>query len=115
LKEVFMRKFLLAFSGATLALIAAPTSAKDKTYVCTKWDNGVCISTHRVKGTPPEYKMGYVFGPSYAYTTYGDIPGPVVTYYHLDSNGQYVYSNGYVYVVDPTTYAVTRVIDTYSH
>ena len=33
-------------------------------------------------------------------------------YYHLDPNDRYVYSNGYIYVVDPTTYAVTRVIDT---
>jgi len=107
-----MRKFLLALSGAAVALTAAPVAvqAKVKTYVCTKWRNGICVSTHRVKGTAP-YKVGYVFGPRYAYTTYSDIPQPVVTYYKLDSNGRYVYSNGYVYVVDPTTYAVTRVLD----
>ena len=55
-----------------------------------------------------------MFGPNYNYTTYSTIPGPVTTYYKLDSNGHYVYSDGYVYVVDPTTYAVTRVIDTIS-
>jgi hypothetical protein len=69
---------------------------------------------HRVKGTPP-YKVGYVFGPNYSYTTMSDIPQPVVTYYKLGSNDRYVFNDGYVYVVDPTTYAVTRVIDTYAH
>src|ERR1700750_2168974 len=99
-----MRKVLLACSIAAVALSAAPASAK--TYVCTKWDNGVCVSTHRVKGTPP-YATGYVFGPSYSYTTLGDIPQPVVTYYKLGSDMRYVYNDGYLYEVDPTTYAVT--------
>jgi hypothetical protein len=109
-----MRKILLALSGAAVALTAAAQlDAKNKTYVCTKWKDGLCVSTHRVKGTAP-YKVGYVFGPDYAYTTYSTLPQPVVTYYHLDANGRYVYSNGYVYVVDPTTYAVTRVLDVIS-
>ena len=108
-----MRRIILALSGAALALTFAPANAKDKTYVCTKWNNGVCVSTHRVKGTPP-YKVGYVFGQTYAYTPYSDVPQPVVTYYKLGTNERYVYSNGYVYVVDPATWAVTRVIDTLS-
>ena len=107
-----MRKVLLALSAAAVTLSAAPATAK--TYVCTKWSDGVCVSMHRVKGTPP-YATGYVFGPSYTYTPVSDIPQPVVSYYHLDPNGRYVYTNGYVYVVDPTTYAVTRVIDLESH
>ena len=107
-----MRRIILALSGAAMALSVAPASSK--TYVCTKWKDGICVSTHRVKGTAP-FATGYVFGRTYAFTPYSDIPQPVVTYYHLDTNGRYVYSNGYVYVVDPTTYAVTRVIDTLSH
>ena len=107
-----MSKLVLALSGAALVLSTAPVSAK--TYVCTKWDNGVCVSMHRVKGTPP-YSVGYVFGPKYSYTTLNDIPQPVVSYYKLGSDDRYVYSNGYLYEVDPTTYAVTKVIDTYSH
>jgi hypothetical protein len=103
---------LLALSGAALVVSTTPASAK--TYVCTKWDNGVCLSMHRVKGTPP-YKVGYVFGPNYTYTTLTDIPQPVVTYYKLGSTDRYVYNNGYLYEVDPTTYAVTKVIDTYAH
>jgi hypothetical protein len=112
-KEEVMRRMFLALSGAALALTVAPAGAKDKTYVCTKWNDGVCVSTHRVKGTPP-YKVGYVFGQTYAYTPIGSVPQPVVTYYKLGPDERYVYSNGYVYVVDPTTWAVTRVIDTLS-
>jgi hypothetical protein len=111
-KEANMRTLLLAFSSAALILSSAPSTAK--TYVCTKWDNGICVSTHRVKGTPP-YATGYVFGPSYSYTTLSDIPQPVVTYYKLCSDMRYVYNDGYLYEVDPTTYAVTKVIDTYGH
>jgi hypothetical protein len=106
-----MRKALLVLSGVAVALTAAP--AASKTFVCTKWQDGVCISTHRVKGTPPR-AVGYVFGPSYSYTPIADVPQPVVSYYHLEPNERYVYSDGYVYVIDPTTYAVTRVIDTLS-
>jgi hypothetical protein len=109
-----MKRILLALSGAAVALTTAP-AADAKTYVCTHWKDGVCVSAHRVKGASEAYKVGYVFGPNYSYTTYRDIPTQVTGYYHLDSNGRYVYSDGYVYVVDPTTYAVTRVIDTWPH
>ena len=109
-----MRNLVLALTGAAVALAAAPAALQAKTYTCTKWDNGVCISVHRVKGTPP-FATGYVFGQTYAYTPFSDLPQPVVTYYHLDTNERYVYTNGYIYVVDPTTWAVTRVIDTLSH
>jgi hypothetical protein len=107
-----MKKLLLGLSGAALVLSTAPVSAK--TYVCTKWKDGLCVSMHRVKGTPP-YAVGYVYGPNYTYTTLTDIPQPVVTYYKLGSDMRYVYNDGYLYEVDPTTYAVTKVIDTYSH
>ena len=108
-----MRKMIFSLAGAavTLTAVSAQAGAPTTGFTCTKWRDGVCVSTHPVRGTPPAYKMGYVFGPDYAYTTLSDIPQPVVTYYHLDANGRYVYSNGYVYVVDPTTYAVTRVLD----
>ena len=109
-----MKKILLALSGAAIAAATTIPAAQAKTYVCTKWRDGICVSTHRVKGTPP-YKVGYAFGQTYAYTPYGTLPQPVVTYYKLNDSDRYVYSNGYVYVVDPTTYAVTRVIDTFSH
>lgn len=108
-----MKKILLALSGVAVALTAAPTSAE--TFTCTKWKDGVCVSVHRVKGTPPAREVGYVFGPTYTYTTVGDLPQPVVTYYNLEPNFRYVYADGYIYVVDPSTYAVTRVLDLMSH
>jgi hypothetical protein len=109
-----MRKTLLALSGAAVALTVSPAATvQAKTYVCTKWKDGVCVSTHRVKGTAP-YKVGYVFGPTYDYTAVTALPAPIVTHYKLSSDERYVYSNGYVYVVDPTTYAVTRVLDVIS-
>jgi hypothetical protein len=107
-----MRKVLLALTGAAITL--TPAAAQAKTYVCTKWKDGLCMSTHRVKGHAP-YSVGYVFGPSYAYTSVTDIPQPVVTYYKLNSDGRYVYTDGFLYEVDPTTYAITKVIDTFSH
>jgi len=110
-----MRKVILALSSAAFALTISATPAPAKTYVCTKWDNGVCVSTHRVKGTPPPYAVGYVFGPCYTYTATTDIPQPVLTYYKLGTDKRYVYNDGYLYEVDPTTYAVTQVIDTYRH
>jgi hypothetical protein len=108
-----MKKVLIAMTGVAVALSAAPAASKN--YVCTKWDNGICLSMKRVKGTPPPYAVGYVFGPNYTYTTLSDLPQPVVTYYHLGDTDRYVYANGYLYEVDPSTYAVIKVIDTYQH
>lgn len=107
-----MRKILLALSCAAITLPTAPISAK--TYVCTKWKDGICLSAHRVKGHAP-YAVGYVFGPNYTFTAMSDIPQAVVTYNHLSTDSRYVYTDGYLYVVDPTTGAVTKVIDTYPH
>ena len=110
-----MRKILLGLSSAAAVLAVTAAPAPAKTYVCTKWDNGICVGMHRVKGTPPARAVGYVYGPTYAYTALTDIPQPVVTYYKLGSDMRYVYDDGYLYEVDPTTYAITKVIDTYSH
>lgn len=111
-----MSKFLLALSGAAVALTAAPAplwADPPLPQVCLKWKDGVCVSTHRVKGTSP-YATGHVFGPTYGYTTYTGLPQPAVTYYKLGPDNRYVYNDGYIYVIDPTTYAVTRVVDTLS-
>ena len=55
--------------------------------------------------------VGTVFGPNYTYyAPFSTIPQTVVTQYHLTPGYRYVTADGYVYVVDPHTYAVTRVI-----
>jgi hypothetical protein len=103
-----MRKTIFALTAAAVALTTAPATAQPtvaKGVTCTKYVNGTCVQTHKVK-----YKVGYVFGPSYTYTPISNVPPTVVTQYSLGDNYRYVYSDGYIYVVDPTTYAVTKVI-----
>jgi hypothetical protein len=106
--ENVMRKILFALSGVAVALATTPTAAQVTGEVCTKYKNGACVSTHKVRGSP--YQVGYVFGPTYSYTALSDLPQPVVVQNHLSPDSRYVYSNGYLYVVDPSSYAVTQVI-----
>lgn len=56
------------------------------------------------------YNVGYTFGPNYSYTEYSALPSPFVTRYHLRDNFRYVNRDGNVYVVNPNTYRVVRVI-----
>src|SRR3954465_9774167 len=110
-----MTKALLAL-GVAAVLSAAPAAAEKhySNYIeCSKVRNGTCVSWKRLtRGAAVRaYANGYVFGPKYDYTPFGMLPHDYVVRYDLDPNGRYVYSNGYIYVVDPTTYAVSRVID----
>jgi hypothetical protein len=68
-------------SPARPVAIATPAG----TYVCSDWNNGICVSAHRAPGVTP-YNVGYVFGPNYTYTAITDLPQPVVTYYKLGPN-----------------------------
>lgn len=105
-----MSKVLVALTGAAVAFTAAPTLAQTVTVAkgvtCTKYVNGQCTETHKVK-----YKVGYVFGPTYSYTPIADIPQTVVTQYSLSPDYKYVSVDGSIYVVDPHNYAVTKVIE----
>ena len=115
-------KLFLALGAAAVAFTAAPAEARHTNHgyrhharTCVKWRHGHCVRWNNYgyqvsTARHARYRTGYVFGPSYAYTPYGDLPSPYTTRYHLDPNGRYVYNNGYIYVVDPTTYAITRVI-----
>jgi hypothetical protein len=58
-----------------------------------------------------QIQVGYVFGPNYTYySPFSDLPQPMVTQYSLSPDYRYVTADGYIYVVDPKTYAVTKVI-----
>jgi hypothetical protein len=113
-----MKIAILALAGTAVALSAAPVEARhhDRATVCTMHRNGRCVGTNRMVARPAmvrhssRYRVGYRFGPSYSYTTYDALPRPYVTRYHLSPDSRYVYNNGYIYVVDPQTYAVQRVI-----
>lgn len=85
-----MRKTLLALGAAAVALTASAADARH----------------HHMTA----YRVGYTFGPSYTYTELSALPQPMVTRYHLGDNFRYVNENGYIYVVNPHTYRVVRVI-----
>jgi hypothetical protein len=116
-----MIKSFLALAGAAVvmtAIPAAPANARHvRATVCTKWRHGHCIrSKTMVRRTaavrPMRYRVGYRFGPTYGYTAYTAIPQTYVSRYNLSPNYRYVYNpGGPVYVVDPATYAITRVLN----
>ena len=110
-----MMKLMLAAGVAAVALTATPSEAR-KHYTnmttCAKWRHGQCVKWKRLTRRQA-YRMGYVFGPRYGYTAYGALPRTYVTRYHLSPRYRYVYQNGYIYQVDPTTYAVMRILNAF--
>jgi hypothetical protein len=117
-----MNKFFVAFAGVAVAaagLAAAPAQARHYTnrVACTRWHNHRCVSWQRLTRAQVRrraaWRMGHVFGPNYGYTAYNALPHPYVVRYHLNPDYRYVYNGGYIYVVDPTTYAITRVLQAF--
>ena len=107
------------FALAALSVVAASVPAQAREYSdvvqCVKVVDGRCNKWDRLtveQAAKAQWKMGYVFGPSYNYTAVSAIPQNYISEYGLDPNGRYVYQDGYLYVVDPTSYAVTKVIYT---
>jgi hypothetical protein len=95
---------------------AVPAEAKHYTNMmkCTKYRHGRCVTWKRMtvkQARRAGYAVGYRFGPTYSYTDLNTLPQPVVTRYHLGDNFRYVNRDGYVYVVNPQTYRVVRVIN----
>jgi hypothetical protein len=113
---------ILALAGAAVALTGAATvadarpHAKVRTTVCTKWRHGTCVRSRTVVRNAramqnARYRVGYRFGPNYSYSPYSAIPQTYVSRYNLSPNYRYVTTGNTVYVVDPTTYAVTRILN----
>lgn len=112
-----MKTMLVALAGAALAaggFRTAPAHARRvaNRVVCARWHAGHCeiwtrvlLPQHRTA-----YRVGYVFGPNYRYTAYAALPHAFVRRFRLSPDYRYVYSNGYIYVVDPTSFAVSRII-----
>ena len=107
-----MMKLILAAGVAAVGLTAAPAAAKPhhNRVQCTKWRHGTCIQTRRVIHRQA-YRVGYRFGPRYGYTSYSALPRTYVTRYRLSPRYRYVYRDNYIYQVDPTTYAITRILN----
>jgi hypothetical protein len=117
-KEMDMMKAFLALGAAAVALSTVPAHARHMHHgrVCAKWRHGHCVrwANHGYMVSTARhgrYRVGYVFGPDYSYTTYSALPQPYVTRYHLSPDYRYVYRDNYIYVVDPTTYAITRILN----
>lgn len=108
-----MKIAILALAGTAVAITAMPVEAKQNEMKCTKWENHRCVESRnltRAQARREAYRVGYAFGPRYGYTEFTALPQPVVTRYHLRNNFRYVERDGYVYVVNPRTYRVVRVI-----
>lgn len=106
----------IVLTGAAVAaagLLTAPAEARHYSNViqCSGWRNGQCTSWNRLTVKQARrIQVGYVFPKNYTYTEFSTLPQTVVTKYSLNSDEHYVYSNGYIWVIDPNTNAVTRVI-----
>lgn len=109
-----MTKTLFALGAAAVVLSAVPANARQysSAIACSGWRNGQCVAWNRLtREQAAKIAVGTVFGPNYSYyVPYSSIPQTVVTQYHLSPDYRYVTASGYTYVVDPHTYAVTRVI-----
>jgi hypothetical protein len=109
-----MMKSILVLGAAAVAFTAMPAAGRQysSTIACSGWRNGECVAWNRLtKEQAAKIAVGTVFGPNYTYyVPYSSIPQTVVTQYHLSPTYRYVTADGYVYVVDPHTYAVTQVI-----
>ncbi|HEY8434107.1 MAG TPA: hypothetical protein VIK68_05775 [Sphingomicrobium sp.] len=101
-----MIKILLALGTAAVAVTAMPAQARHITgpVTCAHWRHHRCVAFR------PRYSVGYMFGPSYSYIAPSALPSPFVTRYRLGPHFRYVRQNGYIYVVNPRTYRVVRVI-----
>ena len=111
-----MTKALLALTGATIAAAAAISSPADARHYsnviqCSGWRNGQCTSWNRLTVKQARrIQVGYVFPKNYTYTDFSSLPQTIVTQYSLSPDSHYVSSNGYIWVVDPNTNVVTKVI-----
>jgi hypothetical protein len=109
-----MMKAIFVLGAATAALASGTVDARQysNTIACSGWRDGQCVAWNRLtKEQAAKVTVGTVFGPNYTYySPFSSIPQTIVTQYHLNPDYRYVSADGYVYVVDPHTYAVTQVI-----
>lgn len=91
-----------------IGISAAHAAAQDHPRQCVTWRHGQCLEW---TGRHDRWHVGYIFGPDYGYSDYASLPRPYVLRYHLRARDRYVASGGRIYVVDPDTYAVTRILN----
>ncbi len=95
---------------AAMALSSVPAAAQHQDHH-KNWNNNDRADHNRASHDARwSNSNGYRFGPRYSYTSYNALPPAYVSRCHLSRHYRYVYNDGYIYQVDPTTYAVTQVI-----
>jgi hypothetical protein len=105
----------LAAATAAIAFAAAPAAAKDdpSKLGCTQMQNGQCTGWKELTDAQARHvRMHDIFGPNYPYyIKLSALPPDIVRQYDLEARSLYIgTSNGYLFVVDPNGYWVTRVI-----
>lgn len=110
-----MKGLVLACAAAAFTLTDVPAAAQHYTRqaACDQWRHGHCASWHSMthrETKAPRYSVGYNFGPHYSYVGTGALPQGLVSRYHLGPGFRYVNADGRVYIVNPHTYRVVRVI-----
>lgn len=128
-------KKLLLLSAAAMALgLSAPASAqwhdRDRGRDgCSEWRHGRCVDGYRNYGQYQRERMhrrnwerrmarrdardwgvGYRVPRSYSYYGYNSIPRDYARRYNLDPNYRYVRRDNNIYVVNPGTYAIERIL-----
>jgi hypothetical protein len=104
-------KMLLSL-GAVAALALTGSAANADPH--HGWNHGQRVSANRHArnaARKARYGVGHRFTRNYRYTSYNALPRTYVTRYRLSPRYRYVYTDGYIYQIDPTTYAVTRVMN----
>jgi opacity protein-like surface antigen len=102
-------KILLSLAAVgAMALTAAPAAAQHRDN--HNWNNNG-RGHHTSRSHHSRWSQGHRFGPRYSYTSYNSLPRSYRVRYHLSPRYRYVYTDGYIYQVDPTTYAITRILN----
>lgn len=109
-----MKKIVVLLAGAAIAFTSSAAQARhySNTIACSGYRDGQCTSWNRLtRKQEARVGVGTMFGSNYSYyTDFKTLPQAVVTQYGLSPDNRYVSADGYIYVVDPHTYAVSKVI-----
>lgn len=116
-----MKTVIGVFAAAAVAMTGAPALADPHSgHVMTQQmkhqqKHARKAARHAAKDQARLFRMGQRVPRSYAWTPYGQLPQTYVSQYSLSPDYRYVYRDNYIYVVDPRTYAVTRVLEALPH
>lgn len=104
-------RMMVAFAASVpLAANGAAVAADPHVTPCAHYRHGTCVDGRRAATESRAIGVGYLFGPAYNYVDLTTLPQPIVTRYHLRPLYRYVNQGGFVYVVNPRSYRVVRVI-----